>query len=299
MEAKYVTANGLEFAYLEAGEGPLVVLLHGFPDSARTWEAQMVALAEAGYRVVAPFLRGYPPTQIPADGRYDVRTLGRDLVELVDVLGEGEPAHVVGHDFGSMMVYAAAAESPGSFRRAAIIAVPHPTTFARIALTPKLVHHSYHLWFLATPGIGLAGAANDDMALVDYIWDYWTPAHTDNRAHVARVRGETLSAPGALEAAVAYYRQLIGTVEQPGIPPELMEPTEVPMLAIYGADDPIPGEIAHDEAQHYPRGYRRADVAGARHFTHRDAPEEVNRLLLDWLGGSPDVLVEEVAQVRD
>lgn len=299
MDVKQVDANGLAFAYLEAGEGPLVVLLHGFPDSARTWSAQIGALAGGGYRAVAPFLRGYPPTEIPADGRYDVTTLGNDLIELIGVLGRGEPAFVVGHDFGSMMVYAALAEAPETIRRAAIVAVPHPLTFARIALTPQLVHHSYHLWFLSTPGIGLAGAAHDDMALIDYIWDQWTPPETDNSEHIARVREETLSIPGALEAAVGYYPALVGTVEEPGIPPALMKPMDVPMLAIYGEDDPIPALIAADEAQHFPAGYRRADVAGARHFVHRDAPEVVNRLLLDWLGRGASAVGDEVVQVAD
>ncbi len=86
-----VKANGLEFAYLEQGQGPLVLLMHGFPDNAHTWSHQMPALAAAGYRAVAPFLRGYPPTQIPDGGYYDSATLATDARELILELNDGEP----------------------------------------------------------------------------------------------------------------------------------------------------------------------------------------------------------------
>src|SRR5919112_1132686 len=95
-----VHANGIEFGYLEAGEGPLVLLLHGFPDDAHTWSAQMDGLAGAGYRAVAPFMRGYPPTGPAPDGRYDAEVLGADVAGLVEALGDGSPAFVVGHDWG-------------------------------------------------------------------------------------------------------------------------------------------------------------------------------------------------------
>ena len=89
----YIHANGLKFAYLEQGDGPLVMLLHGFPDTAHTWSHQMQALAAAGYRVVAPFLRGYPPTEIPSDGYYDKATLASDIAALIEALGGGAPVH--------------------------------------------------------------------------------------------------------------------------------------------------------------------------------------------------------------
>src|SRR3954451_22130917 len=91
-----IRANDLDFAYLEAGEGPLVLLLHGFPDDAWTWSHQLPALAAAGYRAVAPFLRGYAPPSIPADGRYDATALAGDVAALVEALGDG-PAFVVGN----------------------------------------------------------------------------------------------------------------------------------------------------------------------------------------------------------
>jgi hypothetical protein len=91
-----VTANGLRFAYLEGGSGPLIMLLHGWPDTPHTWDHQLAALAGAGFRVVAPWLRGYPPTEIPEPGYFDIGTLATDVRELIRVLGGGDPCLLVG-----------------------------------------------------------------------------------------------------------------------------------------------------------------------------------------------------------
>ena len=95
-----VTANRLRFAYLEGGSGPLVVLLHGWPDTPHTWDHQLAALVGAGFRVAAPWLRGYPPTEIPRSGYFDIGTLAVDVRELIRVLGGGDPCLLVSQDPG-------------------------------------------------------------------------------------------------------------------------------------------------------------------------------------------------------
>src|SRR5881396_3267060 len=112
-----VQANGITFTYLEEGEGRLVLLLHGFPDNAATWDRVMPSLVDAGYRTVAPFMRGYPPTAIPSDARYDAAALADDVAGLVDALSPGEPAFVVGHDWGAMATCSAVALQPDKIRR--------------------------------------------------------------------------------------------------------------------------------------------------------------------------------------
>src|SRR6185503_8808490 len=99
MPTTQVTANGVRFTCVEEGTGPLVLLLHGFPDTPQTWDDVRPALAKAGFRAVSPFTRGYHPTAIPADGKYDQDTLGRDVLALIDALGE-KHAILVGHDWG-------------------------------------------------------------------------------------------------------------------------------------------------------------------------------------------------------
>ena len=104
---KYVEANGLKFAYQDAGKGDLLLCLHGYPDTADTWDEHMPVLAEAGYHVVAPYMRGYWPTQIPEPDAYSNQDLGMDVIALIEALGYSE-AIVMGHDWGALAAYTAA-----------------------------------------------------------------------------------------------------------------------------------------------------------------------------------------------
>jgi len=127
-----VTANGLRFAYLEGGSGPLVVLLHGWPDTPHTWDHQLAALAGAGFRVAASWLRGYPPTEIPRSGYFDIGTLALDVRELIRVLGGGDPCLLVGQDWGASIGYQVLAAFPEVVRSAVVMAVPSRTILAAI-----------------------------------------------------------------------------------------------------------------------------------------------------------------------
>lgn len=205
---KHVQANGLRFAYLEEGAGPLVVLLHGFPDNAETWSHQMPALAAAGYRVVAPFLRGYHPTEVPAGGFYDKATLANDVACLIDALGGGAPVHLVGQDWGAIVSYAVLAAFPQRVRRAVVMAVPHPAVVAASMLEPRHVHRSFHWWFFQLADLPERALVKDDHAFIDYLWTYWTaPGHQD-AAHIAQVK-RMLEQPGVLAATLAYYRAML------------------------------------------------------------------------------------------
>src|SRR5438046_2172000 len=114
MHTHEISANGLTFAFLEEGpaDGPLVLLLHGFPDNAMSWERQIPVLAAAGYRVVAPWLRGYPPTEIPTRGYYDRATLAMDVKALIENLNNGKPCLLVGQDWGAAIGYGVLAAFP-------------------------------------------------------------------------------------------------------------------------------------------------------------------------------------------
>jgi pimeloyl-ACP methyl ester carboxylesterase len=278
-----VQANGIEFAFLEAGEGPLVLLLHGFPDNPWTWESQVQALSENGYRAVAPFMRGYPPTQAAPDGRYDVDALAADVDGLVRALGD-RPAYVMGNDWGAIATYAAMALHPDAIRRAVVINVGHPATFLTTLLHPRQVHHIFHFWFFQLGEIASNAVRANDMAFVDYLWEYWSgPGHED-REHIARVKRETLAPDGAVEAGLAYYPALLNLLTtHPQIAERIQGRTSVPTLTIFGDADP-PRALSEGEHVHFDAGYRFELVEGAGHFVHRERPEEVNRLVLEWLG---------------
>jgi pimeloyl-ACP methyl ester carboxylesterase len=278
-----VTANGIEFAYIEAGDGPLVLLLHGFPDDARTYEHQMEALAGAGYRAVAPFMRGYPPTQPAPDGRYDSEALAADVAGLVEALGDG-PAYVVGNDWGGIATHAASALHPEAVRRAVVINIGHPATFLATLTHPHQVHHIFHFWFFQLGEIATAAVRVNDLAFVDYLWDYWSgPGHED-REHVERVKRETLAPEGALEAALSYYPSLIDLpTARPDAAARMQGQIGVPTLTIFGDHDP-PRELSEGEHVHFSGDHRLELVEGAGHFVHRERPDAVNRLILEWFG---------------
>ena len=185
---QHVHANGFDFAYLEQGSGPLVLMLHGFPDTAHTWSHQMPALAAAGYRVVAPFLRGYHPTAIPSNGYYDKATLVTDVVALIHTLGGGESVHLVGQDWGAIISYAVLAAFPQLIRRAVVMAVPHPAEVAKSMLNPKHVQRSFHWWFFQLPGLPERALLDNDGAFIDYLWTYWSSPGHEDVAHIASIK---------------------------------------------------------------------------------------------------------------
>jgi len=197
-----VTANGLRFAYLEGGGGPLVVLLHGWPDTPHTWDYQLAALAGAGFRVAAPWLRGYPPTEIPRSGYFDIGTLAQDVRELIQVLGGGDPCLLVGQDWGASIGDQVLAAFPEVVRSAVVMAVPHPAATRESLLRAEHVHRSFHWFFFQLPQLPERALSADNYAFVDWLWDYWTvPGFTDEE-HLAEVR-RMLAVPGALEPSLS------------------------------------------------------------------------------------------------
>jgi pimeloyl-ACP methyl ester carboxylesterase len=270
-----VQANGIRFACLERGEGPLVLLLHGFPDNAWTYARQLEVFARAGYRAVAPFLRGYAPTEVPGDGRFEPATLGRDLHGLIHALTPTGKAFVVGTDWGGTAVHAALANHPGDVVAAVVMNTAHPATLASVVRDPELIHRLFHFWFFQPPGIERMVAAAD-LSIVDYLWRIWSSRNSDPE-HVRSVK-ETLSAPGSLAAALSYYRQLYEAVVT-GAYRAL--PIASPTLSLFGGNDPT-AKYAHLEEPSFAGAYRRVVLPGVGHFPHLEVPHEVEQSILEW-----------------
>ena len=127
-DVKFIDANGIKFGYIENGKGPLVLLFHGYPETARSWREIQARLSSEGYHVVVPFLRGYPPTSSPADGDYRGQVLGQDILALIDAFKVGT-AIVVGHDWGASAAYIAATKKPEKIEKLVAISMPHPRGF--------------------------------------------------------------------------------------------------------------------------------------------------------------------------
>jgi len=276
MKERRVKANGIEFAYLEEGRGPTVFLLHGFPDNAHTWSHQIPALSAAGYRVVAPFLRGYPPTQTPAGGYYGRSTLA---------LGGGEPVFLVGQDWGAGITYNVIAAFPELVRRAVAMAIPHAAQIRRTLLdSPKHVHDAFHWWFFQLPGLPEAAILANDMAFIDYLWNDWSPGHQDP-AHIAEIK-RMLALPGALAATLGYYRAMIDPAKSDPALQDINEacerPIRVPTLALCGSND-LRSEMLEPQKEFFAGPYEWAILEGCGHFLHRERPDEVTRHVIDWL----------------
>ncbi|MEZ4474270.1 MAG: alpha/beta hydrolase [bacterium] len=230
VETLTLSANGLRFAARAVGEGPLLLLLHGFPDDADS----MLPLARAlgGYRVVAPFLRGYAPTEVPRQPVTTLRTLAADVVGWLDALG-ADDAVLVGHDWGAAIGYATATLHPHRIRRLVALSVPPPSV-----LLPALRHHprqilrsGYMLGF-QVPGAEAAVRARD-FALIDALWRRWSPGFEPPAGRVAAVK-RTLGAPGSLATALGYYRGLLRSRDLWTL---ATRPLPCPTLVLGGARD--------------------------------------------------------------
>jgi pimeloyl-ACP methyl ester carboxylesterase len=259
----FVDANGIRFAYLTEGKGPLVLLLHGFPDTPYTWDRVMPEVAREGFRVVAPFMRGYHPTEIPKDGAYDGETLGRDVLALIEALGE-QQAIVVGHDWGALAAYTAAGLGPERVRALITLGVPHPRS---VRPTPKLLWTVRHFFVLGRKS-GAAKVRANDHAYIDELVRRWSPAWKNMPAEeTARVK-QVFAQPGCVEAACGYYAAL-----SPRMPASLRTAIKVPSVAFAGIHDNVSPRAYEKARRCFASSYEVVQVPGG-HFMHREHPTE-------------------------
>lgn len=282
---QFVQLDALRMAYFDQGTGPVVIMLHGFPDRPETWSHQVQPLLDQGYRVVRPFLRGYPPSDITPHGYFDKATLVNDIVHFIQSISPGRPCHLVGQDWGAIIGYALLAAHPELIARAVLMAVPHPGEVAKSLLNPRHVHRSFHWWFFQLPDLPEQALAKDDMHFIDYLWDYWTVAGFEDAAHIQSVK-DLLAQPGALSATLAYYRAMFDTSRADpalaGLRVAMNRPIAVPTLALCGAQD-MRAELMHDQAHYFTGPYEFHLIDNAGHFLHRENPVPVTQAILNWL----------------
>jgi pimeloyl-ACP methyl ester carboxylesterase len=285
-----VRANDLEFGLLEAGSGPLALCLHGFPDTAHTWRHLLPALAGAGFHAVAPFMRGYAPTAVPADGAYQLGALIADAVALHEVLGGDGDAVLIGHDWGAETAYGAAAHAPGRWRRLVTLGVP-PASLDPVLFSDYEQLKRFFYLFLFRDPLGFADAlvAGDQMSFLDRLWHDWSPGYPAGE-DLARVK-ESLREPANLAAAIGYYRAAGAAGGPPGTGGRYAAEEQaagrqapLPTLYLHGADD---GCIRVDLARRAERllapSSRMVVIENAGHFLQVEKPGEVNEHILAWI----------------
>jgi pimeloyl-ACP methyl ester carboxylesterase len=267
-----VEVNGVGTEYEVTGDGPPVVLLHGFPDSGRLWRHQVPALAGAGFQVIVPDLRGYGRSDKPADvGAYSISLLAGDVLAILADLKISR-AHLVGHDWGAALAWALASFAPACVDHLAVLSVGHPATFRR---TPRQREKSWYILLFQFPGVAERWLSGDDWAN----FRSWA-RHPDAAGVIA-----DLEADGSLTPGLNWYRANVPP-ESWVTAPSPLPPVQAPTMGVWSTGDPALTETQMtDSAQNVAGPWRYERLDGPGHWMQLDAPGDVNALLLDFLPG--------------
>jgi pimeloyl-ACP methyl ester carboxylesterase len=279
--AQFAAVNGVQLHYREAGRGPLVILLHGFPQFWYSWRRLMPALAEAGYRAIAPDLRGYNLSGKPKGVEpYAIDTVADDIAALIHHAGERR-AHIIGHDWGGAIAWHLAMRHRDVVDHLTILNAPHPRAYARALRTPAQLWRSRYLLFFQIPGLPEAWIAQNGFAPIRRILRT-EPARPgaftedDIDRYVA-----ALARPWALTSAINYYRAAARF--KPLRTPDYSSRIEAPTLLVWGDRDKYLGRGLTEGLERWVPTLTVAHLPDTSHWVLEDAPEDVERLVMDFL----------------
>lgn len=276
MEHTFQKVNGINIHYVTEGSGPLVVLLHGFPENAYSWRHQIPALSK-NFKVVAPDLRGYGETDKPQDiPSYRLDNLVSDLTGLIQALGY-QKAHIIGHDWGGAVAWACAITKPQFIDHMIILNSPHPQIFGKALRTNlRQMLRSWYIYFFLLPRLPEYFFKLSPKKFMDQVF-----GKTLEESDIAKYQ-EPLEKPGAFTAALNYYRAALSNRHL--LPKRKIT---VPTLLIWGEEDPALGkELTYNMEPLFSGPFQIAYLPHAGHFVHEERPDQVNRLLLPFLTSS-------------
>lgn len=260
------------FHALHAGRGRPLIYLHGFPDHPPNAVPFLDELCARGYRVLAPWLRGYAPS--PTRGPFDLDTLAGDVRALIDQWSPAQPVDVVGHDWGAAITQVLCASSPERIHRAVTLALPHVLTFARQLRSPAQLAHSWYMLLFQLPGSAHLVRA----PLIDLLWRRWSPSFTLDPARRAALHAGLAA---SLPAPLGYYRTFWRHRLR-------MRAIATPLLELHGADDGCVLPPTIDDRQRFTGPRVREVVPDVGHFLHLEAPAEIAERVATWLHSRPD-----------
>jgi pimeloyl-ACP methyl ester carboxylesterase len=291
---RFVAANGARFHVAEAGSGPLVLLLHGFPEFWWAWRAQLVALAEAGYHAVAMDLRGYGASDKPPRG-YDTPTSAADVAGVVRALG-AQQATIIGHDWGGWIAWSMPGLQPRVTRAVGAVGMAHPLTL-RASLAGRRQRRSAGrlLAFQAPLAPERAMGDKDGVARVLRAWagPGWPDIESEERYTQA------MKVPFVAHTSMEYYRWAVRSVLRSDgrrFAAAVRDPVRVPVLQIHGGLDRwVLPETAAASSSRVDAPLRFELLPAVGHFPPEEAPGQVNAILLDWLGSLRRVRVRPLS----
>jgi epoxide hydrolase 4 len=268
--------------YVEAGEGPLVLLLHGFPEFWFGWRSQIAHLVNGGFRVVAPDTRGYNLSSKPEDFHaYGVDLLAADIRGLIGALG-AQSAHLAGHDWGGSIAWTTAMNHPEVVDKLAILNAAHPRKLSEGLKHPSQLRKSWYFFFFATPGLPEEVVHLRDWHFFRHFLHDANPPYTDEEMERYV---EAWSQPGAAAAMINYYRASVRQSQKEAA--AKLRPLAAPTLVIWGEEDSYLGpDLAEPHPEDVPNLDRVERLAGASHWVHHDEPGRVNELLVEFFGGA-------------
>ncbi|HWB65895.1 MAG TPA: alpha/beta hydrolase [Mycobacteriales bacterium] len=278
-----VNANGIRLHVAEIGSGPLVLLLHGFPEFWWSWRHQLVALADAGYRVVAPDLRGYGASDKPPRG-YDAMTLSADVAGLVRALGEPDAA-IVGHDWGGYLGWAVAAMHPAVVRRLVVLSSPHPLQWRRFVTDPAQRRASHYIYRFQLPWAPERWLVTDDAVNVAELLRAWG-GHGFPDADTERCNRAAMQVLYVPNRALEYYRWVIRSLPRADgrrFRAAMRQPVQLPTLQLHGAEDPcVLARTAQGAGRYVSADYQWRLLEGVGHFPHQEKPDLVSEEIIRW-----------------
>lgn len=283
VSTRKIEANGLTFTVDEAGEGDNVaVLLHGFPESRFSWRFQIPLLAELGWRVIAPDLRGYGGSSRPSrKDDYHINHLVEDVAGLFNAVG-AKRRLLIGHDWGAMVAWVFAMDKRLPLDGLIIMNVPHPAVFARVFRTvPAQRKKSWYVAFFQLPVLPEWINTRRGAQLVA---DAFTRMAVDNSRfppEVTDVYRQNALIPGAMTAMLNYYRANRDLIGRYGGAAPLIE---VPTLMVWGEDDTALDIACIDGYESLVSDLTLKRLPGVSHWVQQEAPEAVNAILSDWIG---------------
>jgi pimeloyl-ACP methyl ester carboxylesterase len=281
-----ISANNIDFTYIEEGTGPLALCLHGFPDSAHTYRHLLPALAEAGYRAVAPFMRGYHPTGPAPDGAYQSGVLGIDANRLHEALGGDGDAVLIGHDWGALASYAASNTEAERWRRVVTMAVPPAGQLAEAFFTYEQLRLSWYMFFFQHPLADMVVPLNG-FDYVSKLWRDWSPGYDGAEDFANFV--SCVPSPEHVSAVIDYYRHTIGGVDNRGENDDAQAATFAgppqPTLYLHGRDDGCMDARLAEGAENFLPGAGSMSeiIEDVGHFLHLEQADAVNSKIIDFI----------------